>query len=358
MQAPGQTDLTRTILAILITLGLIVGSAWTLLPFLSALAWATTIVVATWPLMLRVERRMGGRRAVATTVMMLVILAIFIVPFSLAIAVLLQASIEGLEIVRAVARDGLPSPPAWLDALPWVGARLTAEWQALAAGGPEALAEALRPFVRSGASWVLQVTGGFGLIAVHFLLTVILAAALYANGEAVVTGARMFARRLAKERGERTLVLAGQALRSVALGVVVTALVQTVIAGVGLWLVGVPRVGLLVAVVLVLCVAQLGPLLVLLPAVIWLFWSGSVGWGIVLAVITVVVAVADNVLKPVLIRRGVDLPLPLIIGGVIGGLLSFGVVGLFLGPIVLAVTYTLLEAWVRDGAQPAGDSAG
>jgi predicted PurR-regulated permease PerM len=322
MQAPGQTDLTRTILAILITLGLIVGSAWTLLPFLSALAWATTIVVATWPLMLRVERRMGGRRAVATTVMMLVILAIFIVPFSLAIAVLLQASIEGLEIVRAVARDGLPSPPAWLDALPWVGARLTAEWQALAAGGPEALAEALRPFVRSGASWVLQVTGGFGLIAVHFLLTVILAAALYANGEAVVTGARMFARRLAKERGERTLVLAGQALRSVALGVVVTAL------------------------------------LVLLPAVIWLFWSGSVGWGIVLAVITVVVAVADNVLKPVLIRRGVDLPLPLIIGGVIGGLLSFGIVGLFLGPIVLAVTYTLLEAWVRDGAQPAGDSAG
>ena len=91
MQAPGQTDLTRTILAILITLGLIVGSAWTLLPFLSALAWATTIVVATWPLMLRVERRMGGRRAVATTVMMLVILAIFIVPFSLAIAVLLRS---------------------------------------------------------------------------------------------------------------------------------------------------------------------------------------------------------------------------------------------------------------------------
>jgi predicted PurR-regulated permease PerM len=357
MQAPGRTDLTRTLLLILITTGLIVGSIWTLLPFLSALAWATTIVVATWPLMRSVERRTGGRRAVATTVMTLVILAIFIVPFSLAVAVLLQASIEGLEIVRAMTRDGLPSPPAWLGALPWVGTRLTAEWQALAAGGPEAIAEALRPFVRSGASWALQMTGGFGLIAVHFLLTVILAAALYANGEGVTAGVRMFARRLGKERGERTLVLAGQALRGVALGVVVTALVQTVIAGVGLWLAGVPRVGLLVAVILVLCIAQLGPLPVLLPVVIWLFWSGSVGWGIVLTAITVVVAVADNVLKPVLIRRGVDLPLPLIIGGVIGGLLSFGVVGLFLGPILLAVTYTLFDAWVRDGDQPAGDQA-
>jgi predicted PurR-regulated permease PerM len=185
---------------------------------------------------------------------------------------------------------------------------------------------------------------------------VILAAALYANGEAVTAGLRMFARRLGRERGERTLVLAGQALRGVALGVVVTALVQTAIAGVGLWLAGIPRVGLLVAVILVLCIAQLGPLLVLVPAVVWLFWSGNVVWGIVLTAITVVVAIADNVLKPVLIRRGVDLPLPLIIGGVIGGLLSFGVVGLFLGPILLAVTYTLFEAWVRDGDQP-GDQA-
>ena len=301
---------------------------------------------------------MGGRRAVATTVMMLVILAIFIVPFGLAIARAAPSLDRGTRDRQSRGARRIAGPPAWLDALPWVGARLTAEWQALAAGGPEALAEALRPFVRSGASWILQVTGGFGLIAVHFLLTVILAAALYANGETWRTGMRMFARRLGKERGERTLVLAGQALRGVALGVVVTALVQTVIAGVGLWLAGVPRVGLLVAVILVLCVAQLGPLPVLRPAVVWLFWSGSVGWGIVLAVITVVVAVADNVLKPVLIRRGVDLPLPLMIGGVIGGLLSFGVVGLFLGPILLAVTYTLLEAWVRDGAQPAGDSAG
>ena len=352
--SPRPTDLTRTFLQILIIAVLIVGSVWTLLPFLGALVWATTIVVATWPLMLRVERRMGGRRVVATAAMTVVMLAIFIVPFSLAVGVLLQAAVEGAEIVRDLARDGLPDPPAWLGAVPWVGARLTTEWQEFAAGGPEAITEALRPFVRSSASWALQMTGGFGIIAVHFLLTVIIAATLYANGETATTGMRMFARRLGKERGERTLVLAGQALRGVALGVVVTALVQSMIAGLGLWLAGIPHAGLLLAVIFVLCIAQLGPLPVLVPAIIWLFWSGSIGWAIVLTVITVIVAVADNVLKPVLIRRGVDLPLPLIIAGVIGGLLGFGVVGLFIGPVLLAVTYTLLDAWVHDDEQAVG----
>jgi predicted PurR-regulated permease PerM len=129
----------------------------------------------------------------------------------------------------------------------------------------------------------------------------------------------------------------------------VTALVQSLISGLGLWIAGVPRAGLLLAVIFVLCVAQLGPLLVLVPAVIWLFWSGSIGWGIALAVLTAFVGVVDNILKPLLIRRGVDLPLLLIVAGVIGGLVGFGVVGLFIGPVILAVTYTLLQSWVHEG---------
>jgi predicted PurR-regulated permease PerM len=129
----------------------------------------------------------------------------------------------------------------------------------------------------------------------------------------------------------------------------VTALVQSLISGLGLWIAGVPRAGLLLAVIFVLCVAQLGPLLVLVPAVIWLFWSGSIGWGIALGVLTAFVGVVDNILKPLLIRRGVDLPLLLIVAGVIGGLVGFGVVGLFIGPVILAVTYTLLESWVQEG---------
>jgi predicted PurR-regulated permease PerM len=356
MHTPAQQDLTRTFLVILIIAVLIVGSLWTLMPFLGSIIWAGTIVVATWPLLIKVERLAGGRRSLATAVMTVVMLAIFIVPFALAVGVLLQAAIEGVEVVKAAVTVGLKPQPAWLADVPVVGPRLAARWQELAAGGPEAITEALRPFVRSTASWAVSLTGGFGLVAVHFLLTVVVAGILYANGEATARGVLMFAHRIGGERGERTMRLAGQAVRGVALGVIVTALVQSIIAGIGLWLAGVPRPGLLLAIIFVLAVAQLGPLPVLLPAVIWLFWSGNILWGSVLVVVTVIVAVVDNVLKPVLIKRGVDLPLLLIVAGVIGGLIGFGVVGLFIGPVILAVTYTLLESWVREDSGTAGST--
>jgi len=143
-------------------------------------------------------------------------------------------------------------------------------------------------------------------------------------------------------------VLAGQAIRAVALGVVVTAIVQAAAAGIGLAISGIPYAALLTAVIFMLCIAQLGPILVLAPAVIWLYWSGDPVWGTVLLVWTILVGALDNVLRPLLIRRGADLPLLLIFAGVIGGLISFGIIGLFVGPVVLAVTYRLLESWIAD----------
>jgi predicted PurR-regulated permease PerM len=349
MPSPARVDVTRIVLTILITLLLIAGSVWTLRPFLSAALWATTIVVATWPVLLAVERRLGGRRGPAAAIMTATMLVTFVGPFALATAVLLDAAVRGADLVRTVTSTGLPAAPEWLAVIPWAGPRLTAAWQGLADGGPEAVAEALRPYARVTATWVLALTGGFGIVAIHFLLTVVIAAILYCRGETAASGVLMFGRRLGADRGERVIRLAGQAVRGVALGVVVTALVQSAIAGAGLWMAGLPRPGLLLAIVFVLCIAQLGPLPVLLPAAVWLFWSGAVLLGSVLVVFTLAAAVTDNILKPVLIRRGVDLPLLLIVAGVVGGLVGFGIVGLFVGPVVLAVTYTLLEAWVREG---------
>ena len=161
-------------------------------------------------------------------------------------------------------------------------------------------------------------------------------------------GVRRFARRLAGDRGENSVILAGQAIRAVALGVVVTAIIQTAAAGLGLFVAGIPYAGLLTAVIFILCIAQLGPILVLAPAVAWLYWTGDATWGTVLLIWTVLVGALDNVLRPILIRRGADLPLLLIFAGVIGGLVGFGIIGLFVGPVVLAVTYRLLESWVAD----------
>jgi predicted PurR-regulated permease PerM len=348
MNTPATSDLTRTVLVLLIIAILIVGSLWTMLAFLSALLWAGTLVLSTWPLLLRVQRLTGGSRALAATIMTLLLAAIFVVPFGLAIGVLLNGAMEGFDLLKTVASTGFPSPPDWLRDIPWIGARLSDRWQELAAAGPDAALDVLRPYLRSTAGWAMSVTGGFGLLVVHFLVTLIIIGTLYTNGEAAAHGILMFAWRIGRERAEHAIRLAGQAVRSVALGVVVTALVESVIAGIGLVLAKVPRAGLLVAIVFVLCVAQLGPLLVLVPVLVWVFWSGHVVLGVVLAVFTVIVAACDNLLKPILIRRGIDLPLLLIIPGVIGGLFSFGVMGLFIGPVVLAVTYTLLVAWVKD----------
>jgi predicted PurR-regulated permease PerM len=354
MQTQARPDLTRIFLVILIIAILIVGSLWTLLPFLAALLWAATIVIATWPFMLRVERRVGGKRSIATAVMTLVMLAIFILPLGLATGVLLDAATQGVEFVKGLTTTGLQPPPDWLAGIPWVGQKLNAKWQELSAAGPEGLAELLRPYLRATASWALAVTGGLGATVLHFLLTVIVAGILYANGETAARGVIAFARRLGRDRAEHSVRLAAQAIRGVALGVVVTALAESLIAAAGLWLAGVPSMGLIVAIIFVFGIAQLGPVLPMIGVVIWAFWAGKVLVGVLMIALTVALGIVDNVMKPILIQRGVqNLPLFLIVAGVIGGLVSFGVIGLFIGPVILAVTYTLLKSWIEEDPEAA-----
>jgi predicted PurR-regulated permease PerM len=191
------------------------------------------------------------------------------------------------------------------------------------------------------------------MLLLQLLLTVIIAAILYAGGEAAAEAALRFARRLAGPHGERVALLAAQAVRAVALGVVVTALVQSTLGGIGLAIVGIPFPVVLAVVMFVLAVAQVGVGPVLIPAIGWLYWTGETGWGTFLLVWTIPVFLLDNFLRPMLIRRGADLPLLLIFAGVIGGLIAFGIIGLFIGPVLLAVSYTLLAAWVAAGADGA-----
>ena len=348
IQPRGSSDITRIMLFVLVVGALLVGSFWTLLPFLSGLIWATTIAVATWPVLMRLQR-LTGRRSFAVAIMTLVVLLAFIVPFVLAISTLLDAADRSPTVINDFLANGLGPPPAWLAQIPVAGERVAERWQTIAAGGPEALKELAQPYGRSAAAWAIAATGGLGRTIVLILLTVLLLTILYAQGETAAAGALAFGRRLGGDSGARTIRLAGQAVRSVALGVVLTALVQSVLAGLGLWICGIPHPGILTAIAFVLGIAQIGPVPVLAASVIWLYWTGSTGWATALLIWSVPVAVLDNVLRPILIRRGVQLPLLLIIGGVIGGLISFGVVGLFVGPVVLAATYTLAKDWVARG---------
>jgi predicted PurR-regulated permease PerM len=343
-----QPDLARTTLAVLFIGGMIVACFLVLRPFLAAIVWATTLVIATWPLMLSAQAGLGGRRWLAVAVMTIGLLLVVLLPLSFAIAAIVARSDRIADLVAAAPTFRLPHPPDWVAGVPLIGARAAERWRHFAEAGISDLAELLRPHVGTMTRWFVGAAGDLGGLFIHLLLTIAIAAILYATGEQAAAWCRRFGRRLARERGDEVVVLAGQAIRSVALGVVVTAAAQTLVASLGLFIVGVPQAALLTAVVLMLCIAQLGPGLIVIPATIWLFAIGATGAGIVMAIFSLAAIVLDNFLRPILIRRGADLPLLLILAGVIGGMLSFGLLGLFLGPVILAVTYTLLQHWIAE----------
>jgi predicted PurR-regulated permease PerM len=271
------------------------------------------------------------------------------VPLYLAVSTILAQSDRIVEFVREMPTLKVPPPPTWVDALPLIGHKANERWLALAALDPHQVSERLAPYLRTALTWFAVKAGGFGSTVLNFLLTVVVSAILYARGEAGADLLRRFFRRLSGERGDAIVTLAGKAIRAVALGIIVTAVAQTVLAGLGLALLGVPFAGLISAIVLMLCIAQLGPLLAMVPCVIWLYAIGSPGRGTALLVVTVVAQAIDNVLRPLLIKRGADLSLLLIFPGVVGGLLWLGIIGLFVGPVILAVASTLLDGWISSG---------
>jgi predicted PurR-regulated permease PerM len=343
-----RTDLAKITLNVLSIALLIASSLWVLRPFLGATIWAAMVVVATWPALLWFEARLWRRRSLAVLVMVLILLLLFVLPLTMAISTIAANANEVTAWAKSLISQGPPQVPEWLGRLPFVGPRVTAAWNAQVASGVAGVEAEIAPYAKQVTGWVFAQAGVVGALTLQFLLTVVIAGLMYAQGEAAAATVRQFGRKLGGQRGEDAVILAGQAIRGVALGVGVTAIVQAVMGGIGLAIAGVPFAALLTAVMFMFCLVQIGPTLVLAPAVIWVFWSGSTGWGVFLLVWTVIVGTMDNFLRPWLIKRGADLPLLLIFAGVIGGLFAFGLVGIFVGPVMLAVSYTLLEAWLAD----------
>ncbi len=343
-----QFDLPRAMLQVLAIGILILSALWIVSPFLAAVAWATTIVVATWPLFLRLESLLT-RRSLAVAAMTITLLLVLIVPLSFGIKALVDNSHLIVEQSKSLATFRIPEAPAWVGSLPLVGAKISARWQYAASLPPDELTAILAPYAQRLALWVVQQVGSIGLLVVNFLLTVLISAILYTNGESAGRFVLQFARRIGGQHGEEAAELAAGAIRGVALGVIVTATLQTVLVAIGLLVVQVPFAPFLIGLAFVFSVAQVGPFPVLLPVTIWLYSTSGATWGTAFLVWSLVCGLMDNFVRPVLIRRGADLPLILIFSGVIGGLLAMGVIGLFVGPVVLAVAYTLLTEWVSEG---------
>ena len=342
-------DIARGTLSFAVVGILLLTSLAIVRPFLPATVWAITIVVATWPLLLRLQRILWGSRALAVATTSLVVLVVFVVPFWLATATILDHTDELFELVRSSSSFRIPPVPHWVAAMPVAGNAVAHAWTGLEDAGLSQLAPRVAPYAGRVTRWFLGFLGSFGLLVAQFLLTVIVTAILHANGEGAARFALAFGHRLAGEGGQRMVILAGHAIRAVAIGVTVTALVESAVGGLGLRLAGVPFSTVLTAVTFVVCLTQIGPGVVLLPAVVWMYWSRDAMHATVLLVVSLVAITIDNVLRPFLIRRSADLPTLLVLIGVLGGLSAFGLVGIFVGPAVLAVSYTVLQAWLAEG---------
>ncbi len=239
MSRPAQ-DLPRIVLAVLFIGGLMAASFWILRPFLGAVLWAAMIVVATWPLMLALQKRLWGKRALAVTFMTVALLMVLIVPLAIAVLTIVDNASRIAGWLRMASDFEVPKLPEWVAKLPLAGERIVVLWDQIAADGLTSLLKRLEPYAGKLTSWFVSEMGSVGMLFVQFLLIVVISALMYAYGETAASAAKRFGRRLGGARGIDTVTLGAQAIRGVALGVVVTALVQSVLGGIGLAVTGVP----------------------------------------------------------------------------------------------------------------------
>ena len=341
-------DLTQITISVVFILLLAIGSVWVFMPFVAALLWATIIVISTYDIMLKLQKLLWNKKGLAVTVMVLIILMVILIPIIMVVGAIATNVSQLSGWFGSLSELKLQSAPEWIAGIPLVGSQLANGWNQFASLSNDELIKRVVPFLDDVVRWFVAQAGGFALFMIHFLITVIICGILYSKGEVAVKGLRNFANRLAGERGDAIIILAGQAIKAVTMGVVITALIQSILGGIALAICGVPKPGLLTAIMFILGLTQIGSLPVLLPAIIWKYASGDPVWGSVLLVLSIIVGASDNIIRPFLIKRGADLPVILIFAGVIGGLIAFGIVGLFIGPVILAVTYTLLKAWTNE----------
>jgi predicted PurR-regulated permease PerM len=345
----------RGIVLVLVA-GLVLGILATLRPFATAILFGSILAIALWPLRRGLVAR-GVRPGLSAGLLLLLVIVAVVAPL-LAVAPGLVAAAEHGLVVARQALDAAPvAAPDWLRGLPVLGERAAAVWAEVAAAKGD-ISRALAPYAAQIQGVVVGLASGLVDSAVQLLLALVVAGMLWTMGDAIADALRDTARRLGGRTGARVLDAAGAAVRSVAYGVVGTALLQAVLMAAGLAIAGVPGAALLGFLTLLFSISQiLGPLVIVTwaGAAWWLWQQGEPGWAAFLAAWgAVLVSGSDNFVRPMLISRGTSMPLSLIILGVFGGFVSFGFLGLFIGPTLLAVGFVLLQAWRgRAPAAPA-----
>jgi predicted PurR-regulated permease PerM len=325
---------------------LVIGCYVVVRPFVTALIWGGIIAISTRPIYVRLHEILGRRRALAASLTTLGLASVLLVPIAI-----LGFSLAGswsvlTERIANLMSVGLAPPPSWLRELPFIGRSASSYWESVVAD-PERLKQDLLPLVKPAREFLVTFIASIGSGVLEFALALLISGVLYVWAEDFGTVLSQIAERLGGEMGRRQIAVVGSTIRGVFKGVIGTAAAQAGLAIVGFWLAGVPGAFLLGMGTFFLSLIPGGPIVLWLPAAIWLNANGHGGWAIFMAIWgLVVVGGSDNLIRPLLIGKGVEAPMVLIFLGVVGGLFAFGFLGLFIGPTLLAVGYNLFQDWI------------
>lgn len=357
MEPPSKDRVFERVLAWALFAGLAIGCTFVMLPFLSGMLWGAILVYSTWPVFtwLRQHLHLGERTAAA--LMVLLTALVLVVPIALAVPAGADDAKTISDSFNRLLQAGLPSAPGWLRDLPVAGRALAEYWDQWAAD----LSSAVRFFspwfgalAEQGLKLLLSLAGGL----VQFVVALVVAFFFWAAGDRLGASLARIAERIMGARAQRLIRVTGLTVRGVVYGILGTALVQGILTSLGLWAAGVPRSLLLGLIAGLLSVLPVGAPVVWIPASLWLLSTGHTAWGIALALYGFfIISGSDNVIRPFFIARGAQLPFLLTIIGVLGGALAYGLLGIFLGPVLLGVGYTLVVEFAGEGeAAPESDS--
>ncbi|XKM14315.1 AI-2E family transporter YdiK [Orbaceae bacterium ac157xtp] len=340
-------DLFKLILNLLI-IGLFIIVCYRIIePFLFGFFWAVMVVITTWPLMIKIQKKVYNRRSLSVIILLALLSLFIIIPVILIVFSITKNASYLIDLTKNLSHQPLPKL-AWLQNIPLVGQELHQKYADLINNDGAELIKTIQPYFGTVVSVVIDQATNIGILIFHFAIMLAFSIMLYFKGESVLKYVYLIANKLSKHYGVNAVTLAGKSIRAVALGVVVTAITLALLGGLSLIITNVPFPGLITLLLFVCCVAQIGPVIIMLPCIAWLFWQDHIFSAIFLIIVTLLLTTLDSVMRTYLIKKGADLPFLLILFGVIGGLLGFGVMGLFIGPVMLAVAYNFVHAWIVE----------
>ena len=338
------------VVGLLILGGIIFACFWIARPLLGVLAWGALVAIALAPIHRMLARNFGNRPKVAATLLVLVLMALVILPLSFVPGAIESAADGIAQITNNWTELKLPPPPPWVGDLPLFGRRLAERWTAVS--DLEELLRGVKPFLGPTFQWLAAQGASLGLAILEILVAIILVGVFLTTETGLTSTFHKIANRLGGVSAENLLEVAVRTVRSVAQGVIGTAIIQGFLSGVGFLMAGVPFAIALGVLSFGTAMLQIGTWLVWIPVAIWLFYQGETGWALFISVLGIIINVLDNLIKPLLIGRGAGTPIWVIFIGVIGGLLTIGFIGIFIGPLVMAAGYSIVMGWLseEDGA--------